>query len=77
MGKIKIFVQDFVPIKAGIYEEYFPKISLANTSLRKKKLEYSQPRNILAQNIPGDSRIYFFFAEHFGSLYNGTEISTR
>ena len=52
------------------HEEYFPKISLAKISLRKKKLEYSQPRNILAQNIPGDKRI--FFEGYSGLLYNRT-----
>ena len=49
------------------YEAYFPKISLAKISHRKKMLEYSQPRNILAQNIPGDERN--IFEEYFGSLY--------
>ena len=36
------------------YEEFFPNILLAKKSLRKKKLEYSQPRNFLAQKSPGD-----------------------
>ena len=31
--------------------EYFPKMSLAKISFGKKKLEYSQPRNILAQKF--------------------------
>ena len=58
--------------KKASYEERFPEISFAKISLRKKKLEYFQPRNILAQNIPGDKRNIL---DH--SLYNKTEISTR
>ena len=45
------------------YEEVFPKDLLAKNLLRKKKLEYSQPRK--------------FYEEFFGSLYNRTEISTK
>ena len=32
----------------------FPKISLAKISVGQKKLEFSQPRNILDQTIPRD-----------------------
>ena len=41
------------------YEEIFPKKSLAKNLLRKKKLEYSQPRKFLAQNFPEDKRNFY------------------
>ena len=38
------------------YEEMFPKNFLAQNFLRKKKLEYSQPRKFSSPNFPGDKR---------------------
>ena len=38
----------------GFKKIYFPKISLPVISVGQKKLEFSQPRNILDQNIPRD-----------------------
>ena len=61
--------------KNVFYEEIFPKNLLSKTLLRKKKLEYSQPRNVLAQTFPGDKRK--FHEDIFGSLYNRTEINTK
>ena len=45
--------------KIKMFLDIFPEKSLAKKSLRKKKLEYSQPRNLLAQKIPGDNRIFW------------------
>ena len=61
--------------KKVYYEEIFPKHFLAQNFLRKKKLEYSQPRKFSSPKFPGDGRK--FYEEIFGSLDNRTEISTR
>ena len=45
--------------KNASYEEFLPKKLLAKNLLRKKKLEYSQPREVLAQNFPGDRRKFY------------------
>ena len=56
------------------YEEIFPKKFLAQNFLRKKKLEYSQPKKFSSPKFPGDRRE--LYEEIFGSLDNRTEIST-
>ena len=41
------------------YEEIFPKNFLAQNFLRKKKLEYSQPRKFSSPKFPGDKRKFY------------------
>ena len=78
-GRQAVSYEEFFPRNFGVggvkkilgeknasYEEFFPKNSLAQNFLRKKKLEYSQPRKFLK-----------FYEEILGSLDNRTEISTR
>ena len=55
-------------------EETFRKNFLAQNFLRKKKLEYSQPRKFSSPKFPGDKRK--FYEEILGSLDNRTGIST-
>ena len=57
------------------YEEIFPQNFLAQNFLRKKKLEFSQPRKFSSPKFPGDKRK--FYEEILRSLHNRTEISTR
>ena len=57
------------------YEQNFPQNFLAQNFLRKKKLEFSQPRKFSNPKLPGDKRK--FYEEILRSLDNRTEISTR
>ena len=71
VGGVKLFLGK----KNVSYEEIFPKNLLARNFLRKKKLEYSQPRKFSTSKFPGDKRK--FNEEIFGSLDNRTGIGTR
>ena len=67
-------VKNFFGKKSISYEETFPKKFFAQNFLRKKKLEYSQPRKFSSPKFPRDKRK--FYEEILGSLDNRTEIST-